>query len=276
MDYLKPVIEKLFDAEALTKLEKGELTADDFVNGYVANSEKTISDRIASKIEAEKKGELQRGAYAKAEKLIAETFGLDAKKYEGVEQQKRMSTIIADLKADRESMIENLKKDYTSADAQKLQQLTQQLEQANLLLSTKDKAVEEALKQGEAKFTEYVKTQQITKLRDNLIEAVKDARVEPKFMRAVFDADVFELGYTFELDAEGIIWVNKDGQRVKHPTKPTENLKYETLFTIIAEKNQFAKLSNGGTGSGSVITDEIKSKISPKRLASLQEQGIYK
>jgi len=276
MEFLKPVIEKLgIGSEELAKLEKGELSADDFVTSYIHKSEQAITERIKATVESESKSELQRGAYARAEKLLAETFGVDIAKYEGVDNQKRLSTIITDLKTQREQAIKDLEKQYSTADAQKLQQLTQQLEQANNALTEREKTIEQVKLEGETKLSAYIREQQITKMRDTLIEGVKNPRFEADIMRAVFDVEVAKAGYNFELDSEGKIWVNKDGKRVQNPKRLTENLTYDMLFNQISEAKTFTKQSNGSGEKSDFLIDE-KDKNNPirlKRLQSLQENN---
>jgi hypothetical protein len=275
MEFLKTVVEKLgIDADTLTKLEKGEVNPDEVVTGYVSKLEKTVQERIGKQIEESKSAELFGAAYAKTEKQIAEAFAIDLKKYETVDKKDRFKTIITDLKGQQAEMLEKLKSEYTSADAQKLQQLTQQLELANAKLNEKEQLMQQAIKEEQGKFQSYIKNQQIEKVRGNLVESVKNARLAPKEMRAILEAEIRERGLDFEIDADGNIWVNKDGNRVKHPNKPTENLKYETLFEIIAAEYSFEKQSNGGQTKSFEIDEKTKTGIHPARLKYLQEQGL--
>jgi len=101
--------------------------------------------------------------------------------------------------------------------------------------------MQDAIMQEQNKFKDYLKNNQIDGIRNKLVESIKNPRLTTKEMRAVFEADVRENGYTFELDQDNNVWVNKDGNRVKHPLKPTENLKYETLFEIVSTENNFVK-----------------------------------
>lgn len=273
MEFLKTVVEKLgFDADTLTKIEKNELSVDDAVNGYVSKIEKTTADRLAKQIEDAKMPEIYSSVYAKTEKALAEEFGLDVKQYETVDKKERLKTMIADLKKKQSEAIENTKKEFTSADAQKLQQLTQQLEMANSKLSEKEQLMQAAILAEQNKLKDYIKNQHIEKVKSGLIESVKDARLEPKVMRAVIEAEMAEKGYTTEIDADGNIWINKDGNRVKHPAKPTENLKYETLFEIIATENSFSKKSNGGEGGKVIIDDKAAQNVHPNFIKHIQNK----
>jgi hypothetical protein len=275
MEYLKTVVEKLgFDADTLAKIENNELSVDEAVTGYVSKIEKTTAERIAKQIEESKSSELFNAAYSKTEKILADTFAVDLKKYETVDKKDRLKTLVSDLKNQQAEMIESLKKDYSSADAQKLQQLTQQLELANAKLSEKERMMQEAIQAEQMKFNDYLKNQQIEKVRNKLIESVKDARLEPKHMRAIFEAELKEKGYNLELDADGNIWINKDGNRVKHPNKPTENLKYETLFEIVAEENAFNKQSNAGEREKIKIDPKTAEVMHPSRIAYLKSKGM--
>ena len=275
MEQFKTVVEKLgFDAETLAKIESNEITVDEAVTVYVSKIEKTTAERLAKQIEESKTSELFASAYSKAEKTLAENFGVDLKKYETVEKKDRLKHLVSDLKNQQAEMIENLKKEYTSADAQKLQQLTQQLELANAKLSEKERLMAEAIQAEQTKFNEYLKNQQIEKVRNGLIENIKDARLEPKHMRAIFDAELSERGYSLELDGDGNIWINKDGNRVKHPAKPTENLTYQTLFEIVAAENNFSKMSNGEPVKTFPIDNENKDAMHPARLKYLREKGM--
>lgn len=276
MEFLKTVVEKLgFDPETLDKLSKNELPIDDAVNSYVSKIEKSVTERLARQIEEQKKTELFGAAYAKTEKQIAEEFGLDLSKYETVDKRDRYKTILKDLKQSQIEMVEKLKQEYTTADQQKLQQLTQQLELANAKLNEEKRLAQELVMQEQNKFKDYLKNQQIDGLRNKLVENIKNPRLTPKEMRAVFEADVRENGYTFELDQDNNVWVNKDGNRVKHPLKPTENLKYETLFEIVSTENNFIKQSNATDNNQKFVFDEkAKDGIHPARLKYLQERGL--
>lgn len=276
MEFLKTVVEKLgFDPETLDKLSKNELPIDDAVNGYVSKIEKNVSERLARQIEEQKKTELFGAAYAKTEKQIADEFGLDLSKYETVDKRDRYKTILKDLKQSQIDMVEKLKQEYTTADQQKLQQLTQQLELANAKLNEEKRLAQELVIQEQNKFKDYIKNQQIDGIRNKLVENIKNPRLTPKEMRAVFEADVRENGYTFELDQDNNVWVNKDGNRVKHPLKPTENLKYETLFEIVATENNFIKQSNATDNNPKFVFEEkAKDGIHPARLKYLQERGL--
>jgi hypothetical protein len=275
MEFLKSVVEKLgFDNETLSKIENNEVTIDEAVTGYVSKLERTVQERIAKQVEESKSAELFGAAYAKTEKQIADAFGIELKKYESVDKKDRFKTIVSDLKNSQVEMIEKLKQEYTSADAQKLQQLTQQLELANAKLSEKEMIMQQAIKEEQSKFQSYIKNQQIEKVRGSLVESVKNARLTPKEMRAIFEAEVRERGLDFEIDADGYIWVNKDGNRVKHPTKPTENLKYETLFEIVAAEYSFEKQSNGNTTKSFEIDEKTKTGIHPARLKYMQDNGL--
>jgi hypothetical protein len=276
MEFLKTVVEKLgFDPETLDKLSKNELPIDDAVNGYVSKIEKSVTERLARQIEEQKKTELFGAAYAKTEKQIADEFGLDLSKYETVDKRDRYKTILKDLKQSQIEMVEKLKQEYTTADQQKLQQLTQQLELANAKLNEEKRLAQELVMQEQNKFKDYLKNQQIDGLRNKLVENIKNPRLTPKEMRAVFEADVRENGYTFELDQDNNVWVNKDGNRVKHPLKPTENLKYETLFEIVSTENNFIKQSNATDNNQKFVFDEkAKDGIHPARLKYLQERGL--
>jgi hypothetical protein len=276
MEFLKTVVEKLgFDPETLDKLSKNELPIDDAVNGYVSKIEKSVTERLARQIEEQKKTELFGAAYAKTEKQLAEEFQLDLSKYEAVDKRDRYKTILKDLKQSQYEMVEKLKQEYTTADQQKLQQLTQQLELANAKLNEEKRLAQELVMQEQNKFKDYLKNQQIDGLRNKLVENIKNPRLTPKEMRAVFEADVRENGYTFELDQDNNVWVNKDGNRVKHPLKPTENLKYETLFEIVSLENNFIKQSNATDNNQKFVFEEkAKDGIHPARLKYLQERGL--
>jgi len=276
MEFLKTVVEKLgFDPETLDKLSKNELPIDDAVNGYVSKIEKSVTERLARQIEEQKKTELFGAAYAKTEKQIADEFGIDLSKYETVDKRDRYKTILKDLKQSQIEMVEKLKQEYTTADQQKLQQLTQQLELANAKLNEEKRLAQELVMQEQNKFKDYLKNQQIDGIRNKLVENIKNPRLTPKEMRAVFEADVRENGYTFELDQDNNVWVNKDGNRVKHPLKPTENLKYETLFEIVATENNFIKQSNATDNNQKFVFEEkAKDGIHPARLKYLQERGL--
>jgi hypothetical protein len=274
MEFLKTVVEKLgIDADTLTKLENGEVSADDFAKTYVSNLEKTVQERIGKQIEESKSAELFGAAYAKTEKQIAEAFAIDLKKYETVDKKDRFKTIITDLRNQQTDIIEKLKTDYSTADAQKLQQLTQQLELANAKLNEKEQQMQNAIKEEQGKFQSYIKNQQIDKVRTGLVESVKNARLLPKEMRAILESEIRERGVDFEIDTDGNIWVNKDGNRVKHPNRPTENLKYETLFEMIAMDYNFEKQSNGNQPQTFEIDEKTKTGIHPARLKYLQEKG---
>jgi len=276
MEFLKTVVEKLgFDPETLDKLSKNELPIDDAVNGYVSKIEKSVTERLARQIEEQKKTELFGAAYAKTEKQLADEFQLDLTKYDSVDKRDRYKTILKDLKQNQFDMVEKLKQEYTTADQQKLQQLTQQLELANAKLNEKERMMQDAIMQEQTKFKDYLKNNQIDGIRNKLVESIKNARLTPKEMRAVFEADVRENGYTFELDQDNNVWVNKDGNRVKHPLKPTENLKYETLFEIVSTENNFVKQSNATDNTTKFVFEEkSKDGIHPARLKYLQERGL--
>lgn len=276
MEFLKTVIEKLgIDNELLSKIEAGEMQIDDVVTSYVNQVEKSVSDRIAKQIEEQKKTELFGAAYAKTEKQLADEFGVDLSKYETVDKRDRYKTIIKDLKQSQIEMVEKLKSEYTSADAQKLQQLTQQLELANAKLNEKDHIYQQQLIEKDKQFQDYLKNQQIDGIRNKLVEGIKNPRLNPKEMRAVFEAEVREKGYTFEMDPDGNIWVNKDGNRVKHPQKATENLKYETLFELVSTENNFTRQSNASEPQKFVFNDDkAKDGLHPARLKYLQERNL--
>lgn len=276
MEFLKTVVEKLgFDPETLDKLSKNELPIDDAVNGYVSRIEKSVTERLSRQIEEQKKTELFGAAYAKTEKQLADEFQLDLTKYDSVDKRDRYKTILKDLKQSQYEMVEKLKQEYTTADQQKLQQLTQQLELANAKLNEEKRTAQEMVMAEQNKFKDYLRNQQIDGIRNKLVESIKNPRLTPKEMRAVFEADVRENGYTFELDQDNNVWVNKDGNRVKHPMKPTENLKYETLFEIVSLENNFIKQSNATDNTTKFVFEEkSKDGIHPARLKYLQERGL--
>lgn len=276
MEFLKTVVEKLgFDPETLDKLSKNELPIDDAVNGYVSRIEKSVTERLSRQIEEQKKTELFGAAYAKTEKQLADEFQLDLTKYDTVDKRDRYKTILKDLKQSQYEMVEKLKQEYTTADQQKLQQLTQQLELANAKLNEEKRTAQELVMAEQNKFKDYLRNQQIDGIRNKLVESIKNPRLTPKEMRAVFEADVRENGYTFELDQDNNVWVNKDGNRVKHPMKPTENLKYETLFEIVSLENNFIKQSNATDNTTKFVFEEkSKDGIHPARLKYLQERGL--
>jgi hypothetical protein len=276
MEFLKTVVEKLgFDPETLDKLSKNELPIDDAVNGYVSRIEKSVTERLSRQIEEQKKTELFGAAYAKTEKQLADEFQLDLTKYDSVDKRDRYKTILKDLKQSQYEMVEKLKQEYTTADQQKLQQLTQQLELANAKLNEEKRTAQELVMAEQNKFKDYLRNQQIDGIRNKLVESIKNPRLTPKEMRAVFEADVRENGYTFELDQDNNVWVNKDGNRVKHPMKPTENLKYETLFEIVSLENNFIKQSNATDNTTKFVFEEkSKDGIHPARLKYLQERGL--
>jgi transcriptional regulator with XRE-family HTH domain len=276
MEFLKTVVEKLgIDNEMLSKIEAGQLQVDDVVTSYVSQVEKSVSDRIAKQIEEQKKTELFGAAYAKTEKQLADEFGVDLSKYESIDKRDRYKSIIKDLKQSQIEMVENIKKEYSSADAQKLQQLTQQLELANAKLNESERNSDQRVLAEQQKFQDYIKNQQIDGIRNKLVEGIKNPRLNPKEMRAVFEAEVREKGFTFEMDADGNIWVNKDGNRVKHPQKATENLKYETLFEMVSNENNFTRQSNASEPQKFVFNDEkTKDGLHPARLKYLQERNL--
>jgi len=276
MEFLKTVIEKLgIDNEMLSKVEAGEMQVDDVVTSYVSQVEKTIEERLGKKIEEQKKTELFGAAYAKTEKQLADEFGVDLSKYETVDKRDRYKTIIKDLKQSQIEMIENLKKEYSSVDAQNLRQLTQQLELSNARLNEKDNDYKKQLIEKDQQFEDFKKNLQIDGIRNKLVEGIKNPRLNPKEMRAVFDAEVREKGFTFEMDADGNIWVNKDNIRVKHPQKATENLKYETLFELVSTENNFTRQSNASEPQKFVFNDDkAKDGLHPARLKYLQERNL--
>jgi len=272
---LDKFVEKLgIEPELILKLESNEITLDEAVTGYVSKLERTVQERLGKQIEEAKSAELFGAAYAKTEKQIADAFAIDLKKYEAIDKKDRFKTIVSDLKNSQLETIEKLKSEYTSADAQKLQQLTQQLELANAKLTEKEMLMQQAIKEEQGKFQSYIKNQQIEKVRGSLVETVKNPRLAPKEMRAILEAEIRERGFDFEIDADSNIWVNKDGNRVKHPSKPTENLKYETLFEIIAAEYNFEKQSNGGQSKSFEIDEKTKSGMHPARLKYMQENGL--
>ena len=272
---LDKFVEKLgIEPELILKLEANEITLDEAVTGYVSKLERTVQERLGKQIEEAKSAELFGAAYAKTEKQIADAFAIDLKKYEAIDKKDRFKTIVSDLKNSQYETIEKLKSEYTSADAQKLQQLTQQLELANAKLTEKEMLMQQAIKEEQGKFQSYIKNQQIDKVRGSLVESVKNARLMPKEMRAILEAEIRERGFDFEIDTDSNIWVNKDGNRVKHPSKPTENLKYETLFEIIATEYNFEKQSNGGQSKSFEIDEKTKSGMHPARLKYMQENGL--
>lgn len=272
---LDKFVEKLgIEPELILKLESNEITLDEAVTGYVSKLERTVQERLGKQIEEAKSAELFGAAYAKTEKQIADAFAIDLKKYEAIDKKDRFKTIVSDLKNQQYETIEKLKSEYTSADAQKLQQLTQQLELANAKLTEKEMLMQQAIKEEQGKFQSYIKNQQIDKVRGSLVETVKNPRLAPKEMRAILEAEIRERGFDFEIDADNNIWVNKDGNRVKHPSKPTENLKYETLFEIIAAEYNFEKQSNGGQTKSFEIDEKTKSGMHPARLKYLQENNL--
>jgi len=275
MKMLDKFVEKLgIEPELISKLESNEITLDEAVTGYVSKIERTVQERLGKQIEEAKSAELFGATYAKPEKQIADAFAIDLKKYEMLDKKDRFKTIVSDLKNSQLETLEKLKSEYTSADAQKLQQLTQQLELANAKLTEKEMIMQQAIKEEQGKFQSYIKNQQIDKVRGSLVESVKNARLAPKEMRAILEAEIRERGLDFEIDSDSNIWVNKDGNRVKHPSKPTENLKYATLFEIIAAEYNFEKQSNGGQTKSFEIDDKAKSGMHPARLKYLQENGM--
>ena len=78
------------------------------------------------------------------------------------------------------------------------------------------------------------------------------------------------------MDQDNNVWVNKDGNRVKHPQKPTENLKYDTLFEIVSTENSFTRQSNGSNDAQKFVFNDEKTKdgIHPARLKYLQEKNL--
>ena len=245
MEHLQNLINSLgIDADALAKMEAGELNPQEYAKSFLTEYENTVKTRITNDLRGTLETEAFAKAYSKNEALLAKEFGLDLKEFEGVEKNQRTTAILAKIKDLQKLTIESIQ----NGDSQKVAQLTAQLEKAHAQYDA-DRQSWETEKQSI--FDSYAQKEQQSMFQgtiDGLIDSFDESRFGKKEMRALFNMDLSEAGYVPEFDNEnGKIWLTKNGARVPHPKAATKNLDIVSFFELVAENNKFKKESNGGS-----------------------------
>jgi hypothetical protein len=268
------IISKLgVDADAIAKIQAGELDVDTYAKTYFSNYESNLKSRLMPELESSAMSEAFGKAYGKAEKTILDTFGLDAQKYAEIDKKDRFSTIVSDIKKLQEEKING----FQSADAQKLAQLTQQLEQANALVRQKELEAEERINALKSEYTQKEHAAIVSKKENDLINGFENSRFGAKEMRFMLRGYMNENGFGTEIDQDGNIWIVKNGTRVPNPNRQTENLKLETMFEIVSNEFEFKKKSNGGerpAGAFKLEGNPNFDKMPPQFKKYMQENGL--
>jgi hypothetical protein len=268
------IISKLgVTAEDISKIQSGELDLDSYTQTYFSNYESNLKSRLTPELQQNAMSEAFGKAYGKAEKTILDTFGLDSNKYAEIDKKERFSTIVSDIKKLQEERING----FESADAQKLAQLTQQLEQANSLVRQKEQDAAAQLDALRSEYTQKENAAIVSKRENDLINGFENSRLGAKEMRFMIRGYMNENGYNTEIDTDGNIWIVRNGTRVPNPNRHTENLKLESMFEIVAKEFQFAKQSNGAERPAGAIKLEGNpniDKLPPQYLKYMQENGL--
>lgn len=269
------IISKLgIEPEAIAKIKSGELDLDSYAESYFSNYESNLKSRLLPDLEKQAMSEAFGKAYGKAEKTVLDVFGLESDKYAEIDKKERFSTIVSDVKRLHQEKLNG----FESADAQKLSQLTSQLEQANKLIRQKEIDAQTQLEQLRSEYKAKEDSAKVFKKQSDLISGVENARLTPKEMQLIVRGEMLEKGFATEIDADGRIWITKNGNLVKHPTKPTENLTFESFFGLVASDYDFKKKSNAGSNSGDTRLDLKENpnykNLPPQFVKHMQENGL--
>jgi hypothetical protein len=274
MEKFKILADKLgISTEELEKLEKGELEVDALAKQYAERTEANYKTRLQAELEGTIKSAAFGEAFGLTEKRVSEVFGIDATKYETVEKNKRLATMLEDTKANYEAKLSEL----SGADEKKTKQVLDQLELAN----TKIKELEKALKEEVEKIHSEYSAKEAKRIFENqiteLVAGIEKAAFPPKIMKATFATEFAASGFGYEVDAEGRIWLTKNNTRVQNPARPTENLQLKDYFAQVSAENEFVAKSNGsgyqygGGGQGGNGGGENGVKIHPNALVFKQK-----
>ena len=260
-------------ANAIEKIKGGELDLKSYAESYFQNYESTLKSRLLPELESAAMSEAFGKAYGKAEKTILDVFGLDSAKYAEIDKKERFSTIVSDLKSLQQQRIDG----FESADAQKLAQLTQQLEQANALVRKTETEAERRLNELKSQYTQKEHAAIISKKENDLITGFENPRLGAKEMRFMVRGYMNENGFGTEIDQDGNVWIVKNGTRVPNPNRKTENLKLESMFEIVATEFEFAKKSKGAERPAGAIKLEGNpniDKLPPQYIKYMQENNL--
>lgn len=266
MEKLNPLFESLgIDAEAIKKIEAGEIDAKEYAKEFHQKYETNLKSRYAKEVEDKVTPEAFGKAYGKIEKMLSDEFGISLDEFNEIPKNERTQKMIAKIK----ELQQKEKESFGNIDA-KTKQLDEQLKEANRLLKLKEKEKEEALQAIRMEYSAKEARSAYVNTLTKLVASVENPAYDGETMEAVFEKRMFGAGYDYEADG-GKIWLIKDGKRVPNPNRPTENLDVETFFAIVSNEKGFSKLSNGG-GKEKHILDakEIAAKIHPERLKYMQ------
>ena len=246
MEKLKATLEAFgIDADALTKIEAGELDPKEFAQSHLSEYENNIKTRISSELESRIRGEEIAKAYGSTESFFTKEFGIDIKEFDGVEGAKRKDAIVKKIKTIQAQQLEAIKNN----DGTLVAQLTKQLEDSNAALDQTKAHYEGEINNIKTSYQQKEQMQVFDNVVNGLITNFENPRKDKKDMLAVFKMELQEKGYKPEFDsANGKIWLVKDGARIPNPNKQTQNLDINAFFEIVAAENNFKKESNAGAG----------------------------
>lgn len=247
--------------------KKGEKESSEIVNAFVTQTEKNVEKRIKPTIESELKQVLYAGVWNKAEKMLIDKSGgkLKLENYEKIEKHKRYETMLADYNKLKDDEIAELNGQVKSGvNGEKFDQIKTQLAEANATIDKIKLEGDSRVEIEVSKHKNYVKNQVVKGKINALIEGLENSRLDPQTIRDIVTSTINNNGYELEVEETtgqngevvNIVNVTKEGNFVKNPTKPTENLTLGSMFGNLSEKRQFVAKSNGGSGSTTELGDE--------------------
>jgi len=242
-------------------LEKDEINVADIVESTAAG----IVEHRKGDIELDARKAAQTAAYAKLEKQLINTFGLDAAKYASLTKG-QLDAILADAKelvkptekpaSGEATDIATLKKQYS--ELQELHKAA--LKEAGELKSEKERLPELLAKERKAVKIGYEKDAAIS----NAIKVLREKGLSPNITDKMIKAEIFSDNIDLEAieNGENIAFrvaqkINKaDGTTEYKPVKKSESQAYDNLSDYAIEKvvkeDWIIKSNPTGAGTGTV------------------------
>jgi hypothetical protein len=258
-------------------LEKDEINVADIVEKTAVG----IVEHRKGDIEIDSRLQGTTAAFKKAQKVLADAFGLDAKKYEALEKG-QFDAMVKDAKAlleekaeapagdksDKNADLLTLKKQYS--ELQELHKAA--LKEAGELKSEKERLPELLAKERKAVRIGYEKDAAIS----NAMKTLREKGLSPLFTDDMLKAEIFKGGIDLEAieNGENIAFrvaqkISKaDGTTEYKPVKKSESQAYDSLSDYAIEKvvkEDWIIKSNptGGAGTGTGGTGTGASGANP-------------
>jgi hypothetical protein len=264
MENFKELAQKIgIESDDLAKIESGEITLDDYAEQFHSKYAETVKTRISKDIEDRVLSDSFGKAYSRTEKLFLDEFGLAEDIFKDVAKNERTKFMASYIKEQHKKEIESFK----NLDV-KTKQLSEQLELANRTLKQKDSEIEERINQIKSEYTAKETTQVFNSTLSKQIANVTNPTYDAEIMESIVKMRINSMGLSYEVE-NGKVWLLKDGARVAHPERKTENMDLKTFFESVATEKNFTKTSNGTPDKKVVeLTDDVKSKLPKKFLES--------